>query len=803
MTERTSMTNDFEQKLFLAAQVPGPRPEFVVKLRRELGAQHPLRLPWYRICTPYLSKAIWAVLLMLLALGLVVALNLIMGDLRPNVHPLAEQTPTAEISPTPKPDDAETEPKTDETELTAPLPSSLFGYMDWVGVVEDLQAARYLPEPVTVEREGVAVTVLAGLLDVNQSVFMMEVNGLSILASNSVGEGGPTGSGNIVLSLPDGSSYDTVDGDGNGWGTGYRNRAVFPPLPLDVTDVTLQIEQLQNMPAGTAPEDWVIPLRLEPLENGDQIKPAYHARQEWNDYPGLQVNLDWIVPVQDGYLFSISSIYDDVLYPHGISYDDPIALDAAGNELPVQRTTTFVPHYRRPNFSQVTFKMGAPSVSGELRIVLPAINVWDRTEHSFELDLGGQPYPGQSIPINQEFRVGEDVVYIHSAQVIQWLDDLALLYDVEADPEKSTLSIGIRDPEHSVVASSTDSLIGFPGHLAIRVKLNNSIPAGKQEGALVIVSQQKGQLIQFAWEPPAEIAIVQPPDQDPCLTLEGWRQMEQAEPEQLPDGLGGRLLLYDRLQGSQDYGIILSNLDGSQRQELGKGVWPALSPDGNQIVYSGELGLTLQDLETGVVKSIAPDGYSPVWSPDGKTIALTRQATEFDIWTVTAEGSDLRQVTNTLEYEMPKGWTRNGSHILYTVERTGGQQWLESIDPLTGMVERLVQMPDGKSMSPAFSPDGNWMAYEGPVFGKLYSGIYLARSDGSEPRLLVSLPSEVSVFHPIWSPDGKWLLLSTGEFFVESGVDHRVPFLIQPDTCQVIRLNISGEVNGWSPLIEE
>jgi Tol biopolymer transport system component len=59
--------------------------------------------------------------------------------------------------------------------------------------------------------------------------------------------------------------------------------------------------------------------------------------------------------------------------------------------------------------------------------------------------------------------------------------------------------------------------------------------------------------------------------------------------------------------------------------------------------------------------------------------------------------------------------------------------------------------------SPTVSPDGLWLAYDGPTGDGDGSGIWLVRLDGSHPGKLID-PNE-SDFCPTWLPDGRLLFL--------------------------------------------
>ncbi len=110
---------------------------------------------------------------------------------------------------------------------------------------------------------------------------------------------------------------------------------------------------------------------------------------------------------------------------------------------------------------------------------------------------------------------------------------------------------------------------------------------------------------------------------------------------------------------------------------------PDWSPDGKQIVYSGEHGLVIQTVDGEVVYQITADNRdtSPVWSPDGKRIAFTRrQHDHWEVYVVDADGRNLTRLTDTPE--QPEGtlrssaapaWSPDGKSIAFFTNRSG--QW--------------------------------------------------------------------------------------------------------------------------------
>jgi hypothetical protein len=153
------------------------------------------------------------------------------------------------------------------------------------------------------------------------------------------------------LRLPDGTALDLVEGGGRGWGSGYQERLVYPPLPPDVEAVTLEIPRLMDMPGGVAPEDWQIPLRFIPAPAGVTVIPVFdqetavptgEAATAGGETDaarhGITLQVERSVPLDGGYLVEGSLRWDE-RYPaeQGVAdVWDMELTDASGREIPIE-----------------------------------------------------------------------------------------------------------------------------------------------------------------------------------------------------------------------------------------------------------------------------------------------------------------------------------------------------------------------------------------------------------------------------------------------------------------------------------
>jgi len=146
--------------------------------------------------------------------------------------------------------------------------------------------------------------------------------------------------------------------------------------------------------------------------------------------------------------------------------------------------------------------------------------------------------------------------------------------------------------------------------------------------------------------------------------------------------------------------------------------------------------------------------YNPDWSRDGRTLLFESTIDgKFAIYAINADGTGLRRLTvDTANSEQPR-WSPDGRRIVFSSDRAGHLDLYTMNADGSGQT-RLTTTGGGGYYQSSFSPDGNWIVFQGrPDNRETRDRVYVIRSDGSGSWRRLS-DSTYGAEGPRWTTDG-------------------------------------------------
>lgn len=178
-----------------------------------------------------------------------------------------------------------------------------------------------------------------------------------------------------------------------------------------------------------------------------------------------------------------------------------------------------------------------------------------------------------------------------------------------------------------------------------------------------------------------------------------------------PDGKSAALVL----SHGKNPDIYRIDLKGKVIKQLtnhwGIDVSPTFSPDGGKIAFvsnrSGSPQIYVRDLDTGKEERLTFEptlkyNQSPTWSARNRIAFSGANNGVIDIFTIDADGSNLRQLTNDQGKNEDPCWSPDGRYLLFSSNRTGRYQLY--LMNANGQNQRRIRALKGEQTSPSWSP---------------------------------------------------------------------------------------------------
>lgn len=229
----------------------------------------------------------------------------------------------------------------------------------------------------------------------------------------------------------------------------------------------------------------------------------------------------------------------------------------------------------------------------------------------------------------------------------------------------------------------------------------------------------------------------------------------------------GLLVVTSNTNGNWEIYLVQASTGAARRltDNTASDTEPVWSPDGKRIAFTGRQNGIEQvmavEVATGKVSRLI-DGTvlcrHASWSPDGKKLSFGYFPGRYAIYTATAEGKELAELTDK-KGGLDAAWSPNGQQLAF-MTLDADRDWQVFVIGADGNNKKQLTKSANNygARYPLWSPDGNFISFEEIVDGKLQ--VAVMRADGSDPKVITSKHEHTLTR---WSPDGKSLSYARSE----------------------------------------
>lgn len=239
-------------------------------------------------------------------------------------------------------------------------------------------------------------------------------------------------------------------------------------------------------------------------------------------------------------------------------------------------------------------------------------------------------------------------------------------------------------------------------------------------------------------------------------------------------------------------------------------ICPKISPDGTHVAFAGFFStrgdrvspLVLANIATGDVRTLVDNIYGGFdWSPDGTQIAFDKSIrfeplSDDGIWVVDINNNATRELIPAVAGNplISPLWSPDGETIAFlevVYIEGGGTVGTANID---GSSYRTWSADVGAF---SWSPDSRQLAYDNVAYGSDNGSIFTADANGISQKLIATFQDSMPV-SPKWSPNEQYLAFITANAF--GGQYPQSLYIVNVETKSLRRLT-EGELQGfdWSP----
>jgi len=211
--------------------------------------------------------------------------------------------------------------------------------------------------------------------------------------------------------------------------------------------------------------------------------------------------------------------------------------------------------------------------------------------------------------------------------------------------------------------------------------------------------------------------------------------------------------------------IYLLSLDGKRRRVTSGAIIgdynPVFSPDGRQIAFlrtTGDVGtadIFTQSINEGSAHRLTSDNKIPItlaWSGNHRIYFISNRTGPLLAWNVPDGGGEPQLVGGLTGAAIFLTAAAHSSEIAYAESYRNSNIWRTNMTVRGGAPEMLIGS-SRSNYSAQYAPDGTQIVFISDRTGG--SEIWVAKSDGSDPRRITFSSSVRPIGSPTWSPDGK------------------------------------------------
>ncbi len=187
-----------------------------------------------------------------------------------------------------------------------------------------------------------------------------------------------------------------------------------------------------------------------------------------------------------------------------------------------------------------------------------------------------------------------------------------------------------------------------------------------------------------------------------------------------------------------------------------------LSPSGRRAVISSRNQIFTIATDRGDITLVANDkgtsrNESPVWSPDGKSIAfISDRSGRQEVFLADPDGKNLKKITDLETDKGPVVWSPDSKGLMFG--STDKKLYYYAL--ADGKISVITSSDIAQPRSPAFSPDGKWVTFS-KQDATMRNHIYIAPVTGGEEHHITDDTLAFSEGNAVWTADGKTIAYTT------------------------------------------